>query len=221
MPARVICGASFCCVDWGERYEHVDSMGECWQSQEVWLMELVSKLASVKDRSNLAEGAWQESLTKWSLILLGAAFLVVMMVLPLVLIGVEALAKGWAAYMRAISEPFAQKALWLTAEATILAVLSNTVFGLAAAWLLTKFDFKGKSLLGAIIDLPFAVSPVVAGLFFIMLFGRLSPFYDTLQAYQVAVVFAVPGIVLATIFVTLPFIARSIVPVMEAQGRQE
>ena len=184
-------------------------------------MELVSKLASVKAREKLADGAWQETVVKWSLIFIGAAFLVIMMVLPLVLIGVEALAKGWAAYVRAVSEPLAQKALWLTAEATILAVLSNTVFGLAAAWLLTKFDFKGKSLLGAIIDLPFAVSPVVAGLFFIMLFGRLSPFYDTLQAYQVAVVFAVPGIVLATIFVTLPFIARSIVPVMEAQGRQE
>ena len=174
-------------------------------------MELVSKLASVKAKEKLAAGAWQEKLVKWSLIFIGAAFLVIMMVLPLVLIGVEALAKGWNAYVRAVSEPFAQKALWLTAEATILAVLSNTVFGLAAAWLLTKFDFKGKSLLGAIIDLPFAVS----------LFGRLSPFYDTLQAYQVAVVFAVPGIVLATIFVTLPFIARSIVPVMEAQGRQE
>ena len=184
-------------------------------------MELVSKLAGVKAKEQQGKESWKEKLVKWSLILLGAAFLVMMMVLPLVLIGVEALAKGWAAYVRAISEPFAQKALWLTAEATILAVLSNTIFGLAAAWLLTKFDFRGKSLLGAIIDLPFAVSPVVAGLFFIMLFGRLSPFYDTLQAYQVAVVFAVPGIVLATIFVTLPFIARSIVPVMETQGRQE
>ena len=105
-------------------------------------MELVSKLASVKAKERLADGAWQETVVKWSLIFIGAAFLVIMMVLPLVLIGVEALAKGWAAYMRAISEPFAQKALWLTAEATILAVLSNTVFGLAAAWLLTKFDFK-------------------------------------------------------------------------------
>lgn len=168
--------------------------------------------------------AWlpkSETIVKWGLILTGAAFLVVMMILPLVLIGVEALAKGWQAYLAALNEPFARKALWLTAEATALSVLLNTVFGLAAAWLLTKFDFRGKTLLGAVIDLPFAVSPVVAGLFFIMLFGRLSPFYDTLQAHDIAVVFAVPGIVLATIFVTLPFIARSIIPVMEGQGKDE
>ncbi len=184
-------------------------------------MELVSKPGRVKLRGEAAGTAWQEDMIKWLLIFAGAAFLIIMMVLPLILIGIEALAKGWSVYVRAVSEPFAQKALWLTAEATVLAVVSNTLFGLAAAWLLTKFDFRGKSLLGAVIDLPFAVSPVVAGLFFIMLFGRLSPFYDTLQAYQVTVVFAVPGIVLATIFVTLPFIARSIVPVMEGQGRQE
>lgn len=168
--------------------------------------------------------AWlpkSETIVKWGLILTGAAFLVVMMILPLVLIGVEALAKGWQAYLAALNEPFARKALWLTAEATALSVLLNTVFGLAAAWLLTKFDFRGKTLLGSVIDLPFAVSPVVAGLFFIMLFGRLSPFYDTLQAHDIAVVFAVPGIVLATIFVTLPFIARSIIPVMEGQGKDE
>lgn len=168
--------------------------------------------------------AWlpkSETIVKWGLILTGAAFLVVMMILPLVLIGVEALAKGWQAYLAALNEPFARKALWLTAEATALSVLLNTVFGLVAAWLLTKFDFRGKTLLGAVIDLPFAVSPVVAGLFFIMLFGRLSPFYDTLQAHDIAVVFAVPGIVLATIFVTLPFIARSIIPVMEGQGKDE
>lgn len=171
-----------------------------------------------------ARAAWlpkPETIVKWGLILTGAAFLVVMMILPLVLIGVEALAKGWQAYLAALNEPFARKALWLTAEATALSVLFNTIFGLAAAWLLTKFDFRGKTLLGSVIDLPFAVSPVVAGLFFIMLFGRLSPFYDTLQAHDIAVVFAVPGIVLATIFVTLPFIARSIIPVMEGQGKDE
>lgn len=184
-------------------------------------MELAGKLGEAAARVQGAGENLGERVLKWSLIFISASFLLIMLVLPLILIGVEALAKGWEAYVRAISEPFAQKALWLTAEATLLAVLSNTVFGLAAAWLLTKFDFRGKSLLGALIDLPFAVSPVVAGLFFIMLFGRLSPFYDTLQAYQVAVVFAVPGIVLATVFVTLPFIARSIVPVMESQGRQE
>lgn len=183
-------------------------------------MEAVTNLV----KPAAARAAWlpkPEIIVKWGLILTGAAFLVVMMILPLVLIGVEALAKGWQAYLAALNEPFARKALWLTAEATALSVLLNTVFGLAAAWLLTKFDFRGKTLLGSVIDLPFAVSPVVAGLFFIMLFGRLSPFYDTLQAHDIAVVFAVPGIVLATIFVTLPFIARSIIPVMEGQGKDE
>ncbi len=162
-----------------------------------------------------------ETLVKWLLIFLSAAFLVVMLILPLILVGAEALSKGWDAYVAALAEPFAQKALLLTVEATVIAVLLNTVFGVASAWLLTKFDFRGKAVLGSLIDLPFAISPVVAGLFFIMLFGRMSPFYPTLQAYHAAVVFAVPGIILATVFVTFPFITRELVPVMEAQGRSE
>ena len=157
----------------------------------------------------------------WALIALAALFLLVMLVLPLVLVASEALAKGWAAYTRAITEPFAVKALFLTLEATVLAVVCNTVFGLASAFLLTKFAFRGKAFLGALIDLPFAISPVVAGLFFIMLFGRMSPLYPFLRAEHIAIVFAVPGIILATIFVTFPFITRELVPVMEAQGRDE
>ena len=159
--------------------------------------------------------------SQWGLIGLAAAFLLVMLVLPLVLVASEALAKGWQAYLAALDEPFARKALYLTLEATVAAVLGNTVFGLASAWLLTKFDFRGKAVLGSLIDLPFAISPVVAGLFFIMLFGRMSPIYQTLQDLHVAVVFAVPGIILATVFVTFPFITRELVPVMEAQGRSE
>lgn len=155
------------------------------------------------------------------LISLAAAFLLVMLVLPLLLVAIEALRKGWGAYVAALTEPFAVKALYLTLEATVLAVVGNTVFGLASAWLLTKYDFRGKAWLGALIDLPFAISPVVAGLFFIMLFGRMSPLYPFLRAEHVAIVFAVPGIILATIFVTLPFITRELVPVMEAQGRSE
>lgn len=162
-----------------------------------------------------------EIFVKWLLIFLGAAFLFVMLILPLVLVGFEALAKGWDAYLAALTEPFARKAFLLTAEATVIAVLLNVVFGLASAWLLTKFDFRGKAVLGSLIDLPFAISPVVAGLFFIMLFGRMSPIYQTLQDFHVAVVFAVPGIILATVFVTFPFITRELVPVMEAQGRSE
>ena len=157
----------------------------------------------------------------WALIGIAALFLFVMLVLPLVLVVSEALAKGWGAYVRAITEPFAVAALGLTLEATVSAVVFNTIFGVAAAWLLTKYDFRGKALLSSLIDLPFAISPVVAGLFFIMLFGRMSPLYPLLRAHHIAIVFAVPGIILATIFVTLPFIARELVPVMENQGRDE
>lgn len=157
----------------------------------------------------------------WVMISMAAAFLFVMLVLPLLLVSIEALRKGWAAYMAALMEPFAVKALYLTLEATVLAVVLNTLFGLASAWLLTKYDFRGKAWLGAFIDLPFAISPVVAGLFFIMLFGRMSPLHPFLQAEHIAIVFAVPGIILATIFVTLPFITRELIPVMEAQGHSE
>ena len=157
----------------------------------------------------------------WALILIAAMFLLVMLVLPLVLVASEALARGWQVYVKAITEPFAVKALALTLEATVLAVISNTLFGLASAFLLTKFAFRGEALLGACIDLPFAISPVAAGLFFVMLFGRMSPIYPFLRAEHIAIVFAVPGIILATVFVTFPFITRELVPVMEAQGRDE
>ena len=157
----------------------------------------------------------------WALILIAVLFLLVMLVLPLVLVASEALAKGWQVYVKAITEPFAVKALALTLEATVLAVISNTLFGLASAFLLTKFAFRGEALLGACIDLPFAISPVVAGLFFVMLFGRMSPIYPFLRAEHIAIVFAVPGIILATVFVTFPFITRELVPVMESQGRDE
>ncbi|MBQ9479595.1 MAG: sulfate ABC transporter permease subunit CysW, partial [Selenomonadaceae bacterium] len=155
------------------------------------------------------------------LIFLATAFLFLMLILPLILVAVEALAKGWSVYIQALTEPFAIKALGLTLEATVLAVALNTIFGIASAWLLTKFDFGGKNLLGSLIDLPFAISPVVAGLFFIMLFGRMSPLYSTLQDFHVAIVFAVPGVILATVFVTFPFITRELIPVMESQGRSE
>ncbi len=155
------------------------------------------------------------------LITCAAVFLFVMLVMPLILVAKEALSKGVEVYVKALTEPFALKALYLTIEATILAVLLNTIFGLSSAWLLTRFDFRGKTILGSLIDLPFAISPVVAGLFFIMLFGRMSPLYPILQEYELAIVFAVPGIILATVFVTFPFITRELVPVMENLGRSE
>ena len=114
---------------------------------------------------------------KYFLIFLAGTFLFVMLIMPLILVAKEALAKGFDVYIKSLTEPFALKALYLTIEATILAVILNTIFGIASAWLLTKFDFRGKTFLGSLIDLPFAISPVVAGLFFIMLFGRMSPIY--------------------------------------------
>ena len=158
---------------------------------------------------------------KMALITISAGFLFVMLVMPLILVAKEALGRGVEFYFKTLTDEFAIKALYLTIEATICAVLLNTLFGLASAWLLTKFDFRGKTFLGSLIDLPFAISPVVAGLFFIMLFGRMSPLYPVLQEYDVAIVFAVPGIILATVFVTFPFITRELIPVMESQGRSE
>lgn len=163
----------------------------------------------------------KENFIKYGLIMTASLFIFVMLVLPLILVASEAFKGGWAVYIKALTDDIAIKAMWLTLEATVAAVVFNTIFGLASAWLLTKYDFKGKSILGSIIDLPFAISPVVAGLFFIMLFGRMSPLYPLLEAEHIKIVFAVPGIILATVFVTLPFITRELVPVMEAQGRDE
>ena len=165
----------------------------------------------------MRESAW----LKRTLIFLAASFLFVMLIMPLILVAKEALSKGVDFYFAALMDEFALKALYLTIEATILALVLNTIFGLASAWLLTKFDFRGKTILGSLIDLPFAISPVIAGLFFIMLFGRMSPLYEILQSNNFAIVFAVPGIILATVFVTFPFITRELVPVMENQGRSE
>lgn len=157
----------------------------------------------------------------WLLIALATLLLLILLVLPLVLVAHEALARGIRVYLAAISDPFAIKALSLTLMATVIAVALNTLFGLASAWLLTKYDFHGKALIGALIDLPFAISPVVAGLFFVVLFGRMSPLFPLLREAHVQVLFAVPAVVLATVFVTFPFITRELVPVMESQGRSE
>lgn len=163
----------------------------------------------------------EKDIGSWLLIALATLLLLILLVLPLVLVVHEALARGIRVYLAAISDPFAIKALLLTLMATVIAVALNTLFGLASAWLLTKYDFHGKALIGALIDLPFAISPVVAGLFFVVLFGRMSPLFPLLREAHVQVLFAVPAVVLATVFVTFPFITRELVPVMESQGRNE
>jgi len=134
---------------------------------------------------------------------------------------VEAFKKGWDVYVASISEPDAVAAIWLTLTAAVIAVPLNLVFGVAAAWAIAKFDFRGKSVLLTFIDLPFSVSPVIAGLIYVLVFGLQGWFGEWLMAHDLKVIFAVPGIVLATIFVTFPFVARELIPLMQAQGQEQ
>ncbi|MGE4527055.1 MAG: sulfate ABC transporter permease subunit CysW [Rhodospirillaceae bacterium] len=149
----------------------------------------------------------------------GLAFLALFLLLPLATVFAEALSKGLAVYAAAIAEPDAVAAIRLTLLVTAISVACNLVFGLAASWSVAKFSFPGKSLLVTLIDLPFSVSPVISGLIYVLLFGAHGAFGPWLRAHDVEVIFAVPGIVLATVFVTLPFVARELIPLMEAQGR--
>lgn len=158
---------------------------------------------------------------KWLLIGSSFLFVALMLILPLVTVVMESLKQGWDVYVQAVTDEYTIKALLLTVEATVFAVAVNTIFGLFAAWALTKFHFKGKKLLGTLIDLPVTVSPIIAGLIFVLTFGRQSPIYPLLQQWDIKIVFAVPGIILATIFVTFPFISRELIPVLEAQGTDE
>jgi sulfate transport system permease protein len=158
---------------------------------------------------------------RWLLTGLALAFLGLFLVVPLLAVFTEALRKGVETYLAALVEPDALAAIQLTLLVALIAVPANLVFGLAAAWSIAKFDFRGKSLLIALIDLPFAVSPVIAGLVYVLMFGAQGWFGPWLQAHDVRIVFAVPGIVLATVFVTVPFIARELIPLMQAQGTEE
>jgi sulfate transport system permease protein len=157
------------------------------------------------------------------LLLIGLALLLlgVFLLLPLLAVFVQALAKGVGAYLAAISDPMAWAAVKLTLTVAATAVPLNLVFGVAAAWAIAKFQFRGKSALITLIDLPFAVSPVIAGLIFILIFGMHGWFGGYLRAHHIRIVFALPGIVLATLFVTFPFIARELIPVMQSQGRDD
>ena len=155
------------------------------------------------------------------LIGLTCAFLGVVLVLPLTVVVVQAFAKGFAPWWAAVQQPDTLSALRLTLLAAAIAVPANLVFGVCAAWAVAKFEFKGKQLLVTLIDLPFAVSPVIAGLIYVLIFVAHGWFGPTLAEHHLKVIFAVPGIVLATIFVTFPFIARELIPVMQEQGSDE
>jgi len=159
---------------------------------------------------------------RWTLILVGSAFLVLFLFMPLVAIFYEAFKKGVQLYLATFSDPYAIDAIKLTLTVAAISVPLNLLFGLAAAWAITKFTFRGKSLLVTVLDLPFAVSPVIAGLIFVLIFSTTHGWLaEPLKAWDIRIIFALPGIALATIFITLPFIARELIPVMQAQGRDE
>ena len=168
-------------------------------------------------RRATTEPAWASGL----LIATALGFLTLFLFLPLALIFVYAFGHGVTAYLAALTAPDARAAIRLTLLTAAIAVPLNTVFGVAAAWAIAKFEFRGKSLLITLIDLPFAVSPVIAGLVFVLLFGARGWLGPALRAWDVQIIFATPGIVLATLFVTFPFVARELIPLMQAQGTEE
>lgn len=153
--------------------------------------------------------------------LIALTFLTLFLFVPLAAVFAEALKKGWEVYLSAITEPDAWSAIKLTLIAAGIAVPLNLVFGVAAAWTIAKFEFRGKNVLLTLIDLPFSVSPVISGLIYVLLFGAQGWFGEWLRAHDIKILFAVPGIVLATIFVTFPFVARELIPLMQAQGSEE
>jgi sulfate transport system permease protein len=163
------------------------------------------------------EAAW----VRYSLIAVALAFVLLFLVLPLAAVFAEALRKGFGAYLEGLREPDAWSAIRLTLITAAIAVPLNLVFGVAAAWCIAKYEFRGKAFLTTLVDLPFSVSPVVAGLIYVLMFGAQGWFGPWLAEHNIKIIFAVPGIVLATVFVTFPFIARELIPLMQAQGNDE
>lgn len=169
----------------------------------------------------------ESKIAKVILITISVLFLVLMLVVPLIFVMVRALGDGVSFYIKSLHTEYVLSALGVTLLATAVALVVNTIFGIAAAWLITKFSFKGKHILSTLIDIPFSISPVIAGLAFLMTFGRMGfarPALDAvnrLLGTDIRIVFAIPGVVLATIFVTFPFVSREIIPVLNAQGKDE
>lgn len=169
----------------------------------------------------------RKKITKYILITLSVLFVLIMLVLPLFSIIYSSLKEGFDVYIKSISTKYVWSALSVTLIATVIAVIINTFFGLCAAWILTKFSFKGKQVLATLIDIPFSISPVIVGLAFLMTFGRLGWFYPVIRwlnellGTNIRIAFAIPGVVLATVFVTFPFVSREIIPVLNAQGKDE
>ncbi|MDD4915701.1 MAG: sulfate ABC transporter permease subunit CysW [Methylococcales bacterium] len=174
-------------------------------------------IVRIGNRQALRDPLW----LRCALIGVAVGFIVLFLCLPLGLVLYQAFAKGWQAYFQALSEPDTVAALRLTLIVALATVPLNTIFGIAAAWAITRFEFPGKSLLTTLIDLPFSVSPVISGLIFVLLFGSQGWFGPWLSAHQIKIMFATPGIILVTVFVTFPFVARELIPLMQEMGNEE
>lgn len=181
----------------------------------------IQQASTEKNKVSKSAALQEPRVIRYTLTFIALAFLAFFIVLPIASIFITAFQKGVDVYLAAITHPDALAAIKLTLTVVAIAVPLNAIFGVMAAWTLTKFNFKGKNLLLTIVDLPFAVSPVIAGLVFILLFGSQGLFGDWLFTNDIKIVFALPGIALATIFVTLPFVARELIPLMQAQGTSE
>jgi sulfate transport system permease protein len=175
----------------------------------------------IKGRRKAMEIRKNSGPLKWILIGISALFLIVMLILPLTYVLVTAFGEGIKVFVAAVTDYYALKAIGLTLEVTLIAVVVNTIFGIAASWCITRFQFHGKKILSTLIDLPLTISPVIAGLIYILTFGRQSVLYEYLRSAGIKMIFAVPGIVVATVFVTFPFISREIIPVLSTLGTDE
>lgn len=183
-------------------------------------MAAIAKLrttANTKSRRGVEDPVW----VKWTLLFLAGGFITIFLVVPLVNVFAQALANGWRGYIKALTLPESVSAIKLTLTIAAISLPLNMIFGIAAAWAIAKFEFRGKAFFISIIDLPFSVSPPVAGLIFINLFGLQGYFGQWLQAHDIKIIFALPGMVLATVFVTFPFIARELIPAMQSVGVEQ
>jgi len=178
--------------------------------------ELAAELASRPGHRN-----WRSTLVRWLLITVSLAFLGALLAAPLFAVFTTALQKGWEAYFQTFADPDTQAAIRLTLVTAAVVVPLNTVFGITAAWCIAKFEFRGKSILITLIDLPLAVSPIVSGLIYVLLFGLNGWFGVWLQEHEITIVYALPGIILATMFVTFPYVARELIPLMQQLGNDE
>jgi sulfate transport system permease protein len=191
------------------------------QLEEPRIMSGATTLSPARPAAPAARSQHEPAWLKWTLLGVAFAFLALFLVVPLAAVFTEALRKGLAVYLESFHDSDALAAIRLTLTTAAIAVPCNLVFGIAAAWAVAKFQFRGKSLLITLIDLPFAVSPVISGLIYVLMFGAHGWIGPWLQEHDIKIIFAVPGIVLATTFVTFPFVARELIPLMQAQGNDE